>query len=83
MACKAARQAQAALAPQPASPTPAPPAPLSLQERKLALATALQSAADDMIVCDDFSALDTVKTQALVAGLAAMGADVEVRSCWP
>lgn len=32
-----------------------------------------------MIVCDDFSALDTVKTQALVAGLAAMGADTEVR----
>lgn len=50
---------------------------MNKKERKLALATALQSAAADMIVCDDFSALDSVKTQALVAGLGAMGADVE------
>lgn len=51
---------------------------MNKKERKLALATALQSAACDMLVCDDFSVLDTVKTQALVAGLAAMGVDAQV-----
>jgi len=50
---------------------------MNKKERKLALATALQSAACDMLVCDDFSVLDTVKTQALVAGLAAMGVDAQ------
>lgn len=48
---------------------------MNKKERKLACATALQSAAADMIVCDDFSALEQVKTALLVAGLGAMGAD--------
>jgi hypothetical protein len=33
---------------------------MNKKERKLACATALQSAAADMIVCDDFSALEQV-----------------------
>lgn len=77
--CGPRREAAAASAPVPGrGPMPSSCPPRRLQERKLALATALQSAAADMIVCDDFSALDSVKTQALVAGLGAMGADVEV-----
>jgi large subunit ribosomal protein L4 len=51
---------------------------MNKKERKLALATALQSAAGDMIVCEDFSALEAVSTKGLLANLAAMGVQ-EVR----
>ncbi|KAI3424856.1 hypothetical protein D9Q98_008240 [Chlorella vulgaris] len=46
---------------------------MNKKERKLALATALQSAAGDMIVCEDFGALEVVSTKGLLANLAAMG----------
>ncbi|EFN52995.1 hypothetical protein CHLNCDRAFT_49059 [Chlorella variabilis] len=46
---------------------------MNKKERKLACATALQSAAADMLVCDDFGALEAVSTKGLVASLAAMG----------
>ncbi|KAI7845278.1 hypothetical protein COHA_001121 [Chlorella ohadii] len=46
---------------------------MNKKEKKLALSTALQSAAADMIVCDDFSAMAEVKTKTLVSALAAMG----------
>lgn len=51
---------------------------MNKKERKLALATALQSAAGDMIVCEDFGALEVVSTKGLLANLAAMGVQ-EVR----
>jgi len=43
----------------------------------LALATALQSAAGDMVVVEDFAgAFNEIKTKSLVEKLAAIGADV-------
>lgn len=53
---------------------------MNKKERKLALATALQSAAADMLVVDSFEGLAGVSTKGLVAALAAVGIE-EVRRC--
>jgi hypothetical protein len=51
---------------------------MNKKERKLACATALQSAASDMLVVESFEGLTGVSTKGLVASLAAMGIE-EVR----
>jgi len=51
---------------------------MNKKEKRLALATALQSAVKDMLVVEDFAgAFSEVKTKSLVAKLAALGVDVE------
>lgn len=53
---------------------------MNKKERRLAMATALQSAAADIIVVEDFAgAFTEVKTAALLAKLRAVGADVSSR----
>lgn len=50
---------------------------MNKKEKRLALATALQSAAGDMVVVEDFAgAFNEIKTKSLVEKLAAIGADV-------
>ena len=46
---------------------------MNKKEKRLALATALQSAAPDMVVVDTFAPVTQAKTQALIAQLAAVG----------
>jgi large subunit ribosomal protein L4 len=51
---------------------------MNKKEKRLALATALQSAADDTIVVEDFAAeYSEIKTKSLLEKLAAVGADVD------
>jgi len=48
---------------------------MNKKEKRLALATALQSAAQDMVVVDDFSAdFSEIKTKSLISKLEAVGA---------
>ena len=56
---------------------------MNKKERRLALASALQSAAVDMVVVEDFKpdADEPVKTKALLENLEAVGASA-VSSCW-
>ena len=63
------RRARPARAPQPRDWS----IQMNKKERKLALATALQSAAADMLACADFGAMEAVSTKALVGALGAMG----------
>ena len=50
---------------------------MNKKEKRLAFATALQSAAGDMVVVEDFTGkFEEVKTKSLVEKLAAIGADV-------
>lgn len=53
-------------------------ASMNKKERKLACATALHSAAGDMLVCADFSDMAEVKTATLLGALSAMGVDAKV-----
>ena len=46
---------------------------MNKKERRLALATALQSAAADMVVVKDFGSFEEAKTRALLAKLEAVG----------
>jgi large subunit ribosomal protein L4 len=49
---------------------------MNKKEKRLALATAIQSAADDMIVVEDFAAdFAEIKTKSLVSKLEAVGAN--------
>ena len=49
---------------------------MNKKEKRLALATAIQSAAEDMIVVEDFAGkMSEVKTKGLVAQLEAVGAN--------
>ncbi|KAG7674223.1 hypothetical protein Ndes2526B_g03974 [Nannochloris sp. 'desiccata'] len=51
---------------------------MNKKEKRLAFATALQSAAGDMVVVEDFAGkFEEIKTKSLVGKLAAMGVDVE------
>ena len=50
---------------------------MNQKERQLAMATALQSAAVDMVVCEDLSGkFEEKKTKAMVAAMANLGVDV-------
>lgn len=48
---------------------------MNKKERRLAMATALQSAADHIVVVDSFEAMEGHKTKTLVSALSKLGAD--------
>jgi large subunit ribosomal protein L4 len=53
---------------------------MNKKEKRLALSTALQSAAADMVVVEDFGGkFEEIKTRSLVEKLAAVGADVNTQ----